>query len=300
MTAETIAVSIRESVGVRSSVEITESIEEAIAKSPRGVKPHFLKLGNAYGLGQWLKEWPPRINDVAYFILLGNGRRPLHLTDLAEGVNRIRPLSEPHIAAVRLAISRDKRFTSLGSGLYGLHGWRKQLANPSDFHYSTPAQNWTVSKELVDILQETDDSLKVACPYIDRSTFEMFLNCVPKSVKVQLLIGDDPRLSTKVSEGLSSVFFSAWMKSRKLEIRRIGDLHSRFLVMDDVISIVSSADLQKYQQQQKYQFLLVTSDSVVAINSLEYFNLMWESAASVDLLAEIAATEKGAKVSAAP
>ena len=232
---------------------------------------------------------PRSIADVVVSILTENNR-PMLLSDLAENVRKSRSVSEPAIVAVSYAIKKDKRVISFGNALYGLKGWKKSL-NPNDFRYSTPAKNWIVSQVLTELMEDCDNTLKIACPYIDKSTFEMFLAKTPAEANIQLLVTRDLAFSSKVRGGLTTKFFSEWLKNRKFSIRRISEMHSRFVVMDDSFAILMSADLQGEQQQKKYQYLVTISDPLVTANCSEYFDRMWESADAVDLISEIQAIE---------
>lgn len=271
---------------------VGKELEQSLARNQKEVRPQFLKLGNCYGLGSWFGEWPPSVADLVHMVLLGNNRRPLHLTELAENVQSIRSLTEQPLVAVRVAVSSDKRFVSFGSGMYGLHGWKKYLENPNDFYFSTPARNWVVSQKLVELVEDADEILKIACPYIDKSTFEVFLARVPRQIRINLLVAEDNQMPGKVASGFTHDFISGWIKDRKMTTKRVADLHSRFVVVDNSFTIVMSTDLQRKQQEQKYQYLLLTSDSLVTTNCLEYFDQLWQLAEPVDLADELMQLEQ--------
>jgi len=276
-----------------ASPDLRQRISIALSQATRQSKrkrPRFVKLGRAYGLGSWLRKWPPTVADASYYVLLGR-KLPMHYAELSGNIRRIGPVKSlkgktPDVS-VNVTLSSDRRFVNFGQGNFGLRGWRKTLLKPNDFSYSTPAENWTVSQKVAELLKKADEMVRVSSPYVDKSTFETFLDQVPTGSEIHLLVSDDKQLPTKINEGLSSEYISAWMRLHRMKIRRLSDLHSRFIVIDDSISLVTSADLMKDQQQRKHQYLLSSSDPETVRKSSAYFDEIWLSGQDVDILAEI-------------
>jgi phosphatidylserine/phosphatidylglycerophosphate/cardiolipin synthase-like enzyme len=217
----------------------------------------------------------------------------MHYIDLTDKIERIRAMKgEKPGNAVNVVMSYSNRFVSFGAGIYGLRGWKKHLARPNDFCYSTPKRFWAVSARLSDLLGSADEKIRICTPYIDKSTFETFLATVPVEVEICLLFQrGDKQMPAKLDQGLSSSFLSQWIRDRVIVIKEIDDLHSRFIVIDDKFAAISSADLQQSQQQKKYQYLVVTKDQTVIRQSTEFFDGMWSTASSIDLVRTIAQIE---------
>ncbi len=282
-----------------ASPDLRQRVSIALSQATRQRKrkgPKFVKLGRSYGLGSWFRKWPPTVADAAYYILLGT-RLPMHYADLTDKIRRIGRLKSlkgqtPDVS-VNVTLSSDRRFVNFGRGTFGLRGWRKALLRPNDFSYSTPAENWAVSQKVAELLKKTDELARVSSPYVDKSTFETFLDQVPGEAEIHLLMSEDKQLPNKVDEGLSSTYLSKWMTSHSMKVRRLPDLHSRFVVIDDSISLVTSADLMKDQQQRKHQYLLSSSDPDTVQKSTAYFDEIWLDGVDVDLVSIVKNIEAG-------
>ena len=127
---------------------------------------------------------------------------------------------------------------------------------------------------------------KICCPYIDKSTFQTFISRIPKRVETQLIVTKDVQWQNKVKAGLSGDFLAKFASGRRLITRRVDELHSRFIVIDDVSVCLLSADLQTDQQTKKYQYAYFTNDPKITKDAIAYFDDLWTNGEVCDLEAE--------------
>jgi hypothetical protein len=96
----------------------------------------------------------------------------------------------------------------------------------------------------------------------------------------------DIQWQNKVKAGLSGDFLTRFTSGRRVITRRVDELHSRFIIIDDMNVCLLSADLQTDQQTKKYQYAYFTNDQRIAKDAIAYFNDLWTNGEVCDLVAE--------------
>ncbi len=103
-----------------------------------------------------------------------------------------------------------------------------------------------------------------------------------------MIIAVDQQIKEKVEKkGFTSDSVEKFAKGRNIVIRRLKDLHSRFLLIDGEYCLLLSADFQKDQHTNKYQYGYLTNDQKIFGKCLRYFESMWKDASIYDLIAEL-------------
>jgi hypothetical protein len=266
---------------------MASSIRQDIIQSKQATQePRFFSIGKGrYGLTEWLKGRKATIADLAFWILKSENR-VLHFRVIANRIERIRKLGRTPEIAVHSVLSKDKAFKQLGKGKFGLRRW-KPVVNPlTRFIFGTPDEFWKMTQTLSKFLRGARQVVKICSPYVDKTTFDTFLSRVPKEVETQLVVTKDIQWKDKVHRGLTGDFLQKFNANRKLVTRRIEDLHSRFVAVDESTACLLSADLQKDQQTSKYQYGFFTSDGEIMKRVLRYFDELWRSGSVCDLEAE--------------
>lgn len=76
-----------------------------------------------FGLAHWPEISPRGVKDKAY-IILKNGGKPLHFSEVTAKINEILPSGRPaYVQTVHNELIKDKRFVLIGRGLYALAQW---------------------------------------------------------------------------------------------------------------------------------------------------------------------------------
>jgi hypothetical protein len=117
---------------------------------------------------------------------------------------------------------------------------------------------------------------------------------------VQLIINkQDIRWNEKVKQGMNSSLINEFLKDRQMLTKRIDDLHSRFVIVDDASLLILSADLQRDQCINKNQYAMLTSDKRAVRNAIKFFSSLWNDA-KISSLAKEARIAKKTSASATP
>jgi len=272
---------------------VRSTLNRSTSKFSKTQRPQFLKFGKYYGLGSWFKDWPPNIEQLSYYILKANNYSPIHYTEITKRIEKFRDIKnvEPE-NMVEFLLLRGKRFVSFENGYYGLRGWKTHLSKPIEFCYSTPQKDWVVSQRFSEVFSTANNMVRIVTPYIDKSTFETFLGHIPTLVDIQILYqSKDKQLPSKIEKGLTSSFLSGWLNGRTVYTKEIDGLHSRFIIVDDLIAGISSADLQRSQQQQKYQYISICRDKKLVKKCIKYFEEIWGIATEDKLIERIKSIE---------
>lgn len=160
------------------------------------------------------------------------------------------------------------------------------------FAFTQPSAPWPLGTKFDEFLRKAKNIVRVSNPYCDNSTFDL-LRVIGDYVKINILVTHDEWLSGKVRSGiLSSKEIKKAIERKRVEVKRISDLHSRFVTIDDGYVLFSSTDLQTKALMSKYQYGLWTNNSDVVRNCTTYFDSMWGEAEPFDLVREVEAVEK--------
>lgn len=83
-------------------------------------KFHINEYGD-FGLAHWAEVNPRTVRDWSY-VVLKKGQKPLHFSDIAKMINKVRKESkkEAHPQTVHNELIKDERFVLVGRGTYGL------------------------------------------------------------------------------------------------------------------------------------------------------------------------------------
>jgi len=84
-----------------------------------------------WGLAVWPTVVPKRIRDKVFLILETNGK-PMHFTDITDGINRTYPGKPVLSRTVHNELIGDQRFVLVGRGIYALKSWGFQPGVVSD------------------------------------------------------------------------------------------------------------------------------------------------------------------------
>lgn len=251
----------------------------------------FFSIGKGrYALTEWSKGKRKKVTiaDLAFWILRSEKRR-LHYGEIAKRIGKVRYLGRTPSIAVHVVLENNKAFKNFGRGEFGLRGWRPQRAEFVNFIHASPNRPWKMPSKLTQFVGSARQIARICCPYVDKSTFQTFLSHVPKQVETQLIVTKDPQFVEKVRRGLSKDFLQRFASGRRLVTRRVEDLHSRFIVIDDGSVGLLSADLQTDQQTKRYQYAFLTNDPKTTRDCVSYFRELWKSAVVCDLEAEAGA-----------
>lgn len=156
--------------------------------------------------------------------------------------------------------------------------WQFVCSTPSDF------------TELISAVQRqmksANQSVAICNPYVDGSTFSMFLAPVSETVRVRMIIASDKDdIRRKVERGrLSIAQVSAFTKGRRFETRVSDGLHSRFIVIDGRGVILLSADLMKDQFTNKYSYAFSTENRSIADGCVSFFERIWRNGTPGNLI----------------
>jgi len=247
----------------------------------------FFSLGaGRYGLREWLKRREATIADLAFWILKSENK-PLHYKDIAAQISKVRDLGKTPDIAVHVILKKYGLFKQLRRGIFGLRRWKPPRPPFAQFVYATPSQYWRMPNSISKFLSSARQIVRICNPYIDKSTFQAFLSHIPKEVETQLVLGSkDVMWKDKVTKGLSEDYLKKFNANRRLTTRRVDDLHSRFIVVDDMNVCLLSADLQRDQQTNKYQYSYFTNDTQITTRVISYFNELWNNGDVCDLEAD--------------
>jgi hypothetical protein len=246
----------------------------------------FFSIGKGrYGLKEWLKGKKVTIADLAFWIFKSENKL-LSYRDIAKQIERVRDLGKTPDIAVHVVLKNGKAFKKFGRGIFGLKSWSLPTRLYGDFKYATPSQFWRMPSRLSKFLSGARQVAKICCPYVDKSTFQTFISRIPKRVETQLIVTKDVQWQNKVKAGLSGDFLAKFASGRRLITRRVDELHSRFIVIDDVSVCLLSADLQTDQQTKRYQYAYFTNDPKITKDAIAYFDDLWTNGEVCDLEAE--------------
>jgi hypothetical protein len=270
-----------------ANVQMASSIRQDMAQSKTAIQqPRFFSIGKGrYGLTEWLKGKKATIADLAFWILKSENR-VLHYDEIASQIVKIRHLGKTPEIAVHSVLSKDKAFERFSKGSFGLKRWKPKVSPATRFVFGTPNEFWKMTQTLSKFLKGARQVVKICSPYVDKTTFDAFLARVPRQVETQLVVTKDIQWKDKVNRGLTGDFLQKFNANRRLITRRIDDLHSRFVVVDDSTVCLLSADLQKDQQTNRYQYAYFTSDPKITKPTLKYFGELWKSGSVCNLEAE--------------
>lgn len=79
---------------------------------------HINQYGD-FGLSHWPEVNPKTVRDWA-FLVLKKEKKPLHFTDIAEFINKLRKEKPANAQTVHNELIKDERFVLVGRGIYGL------------------------------------------------------------------------------------------------------------------------------------------------------------------------------------
>jgi DNA-directed RNA polymerase delta subunit len=269
----------------RANIQMASSIRQ-------DADSRFFSIGRGrWGLSEWLKRNKATIADLAYWILKSENK-VLHYREITEQILKVRGLGKTPEIAVYNVLRNYKEFQRFGKSKFGLKRWRAKESPFAHFVYATPSQFWKMANRVSNFLGSARQVVRVCSPYVDKSTFQTFLSQVPQEVETELIVTDDKLWEKKVKGGLSGDFLRKFSANRRLVTRRADELHSRFIMVDDVRVCLLSADLQKEQQTNKYQYSYFTNDDKITRNVISYFDELWRNSSVCDLEAEARALAK--------
>lgn len=243
----------------------------------------FFSLGaGRYGLREWLKRREATIADLAFWILKSENK-PLHYREIAAQISKVRDLGRTPDIAVHVILKKYPPFRQFERGIFGLKRWKPRGPQLSQFVYATPSQYGKMANSISKFLGSARQIVRICTPYVDKSTFQAFVSHVQKEVETQLILSKDTGWKDKVTKGLSEDYLRKFKANRRLTTRRVDDLHSRFIVVDDMNVCLLSADLQRDQQTNKYQYSYFTNESQITNKIIAYFSELWNNGDVCDL-----------------
>jgi len=250
----------------------------------------FFSIGKGrHGLREWLRGKKVTVADLAFWILKSENKL-LYYRDIAKQIEKLRDLGKTPDIAVHVVLKNGKAFKKFGRGTFGLKSWALPARLYGDFEYATPSQFWKIPSRLSRFLSAARQVAKICCPYVDKSTFQTFISRIPKKVETQLIVTKDVQWQNKVKAGLSGDLLAKFASGRRLITRRVDELHSRFIVIDDMSVCLLSADLQTDQQTKRYQYAYFTNDPKITKDAIAYFDGLWTNGEVCDLEAEARAS----------
>lgn len=176
----------------------------------------------------------------------------LSYRDVAKQIEKVRDLGKTPDIAVHVVLKNGKAFKKFGGEIFGLMSWALLARLCGDFQYATPSQFCRMPSRLSRFVSAAVQVGKICSPYVDKSTCQTFISRIPKKVETQLIVTKDVQWQNKVKAGLSGDFLAKFASGRRLITRRVDELRSRFIVIDDISVCLLSADLQTDQQTKRY------------------------------------------------
>jgi len=253
----------------------------------------FFSIGKGrYGLREWLKGKRVTIASLAYWILKSENKI-LHHREIAEQIGKVRNLGKTPDIAVHSVLSSNRAFKKFSMGEFGLRRWRAQSEPFVKFVYSTPSKFTKMPDRLLKFLGSARQIARICSPYVDKSTFQTYLSRIPKDVETELIVTTDSQWKDKVKKGLSESYLKKFVGNRRLITRKVDELHSRFIVIDDASVCLLSADLQKDQQTNRYQYAYFINEPTTVEGAISYFRELWQNG-------EVCSLEDEAKAVAGP
>jgi len=187
----------------------------------------------------------------------------------------------------------QKRITELNSDI---QKQREELAKKKIYDegliYTKPDFPWSLGSKINEYFSKASSIVRICNPYCDDSTFNQ-LSPIRKNLKILLLITEDERFGGKVkSKNLTSGVVERTLKDRRIEIKIIPNLHSRFVLIDNSYALFLSPDLQTRSLMNKYEYGFWTNNDEVIKDCIVYFDMIWGEAVSFNIIEEIDRYEK--------
>lgn len=158
--------------------------------------------------------------------------------------------------------------------------------------YTKPDFPWSLGNKINEIFSKATSIVRICNPYYDNSTFNL-LTSIKRDLKILLLITKDKRLSGKVKDkNLTKSVIEKTLKNKRIEVKLIQNLHSRFIIIDDTYNIFLSPDLQTRSLMSKYEYGYWTNNEEIIKDCVSYFDMMWGEAVTFNILEEIEKYEK--------
>lgn len=158
--------------------------------------------------------------------------------------------------------------------------------------YTKPDFPWSLGSKINEIFSNATSIIRICNPYCDNSTFNL-LTSIKNDLKILLLVTEDKRLSGKVkNKNLTKKVVEKILKNRRVEIKIVPNLHSRFIIIDDIYIIFLSPDLQTRSLMSKYEYGYWTNNDEVIKDCVIYFDMMWGEALPFNIIDEIEKYEK--------
>jgi hypothetical protein len=168
----------------------------------------------------------------------------------------------------------------------------KRLPYEEGFATTLPNLPFSLGTELQSAFQTSKNTIKVCCPYFDNSTFDL-LGTVPSNARIIVVCTYDEQLKRKISAGkLTATHVRKTLEKGRIEVRRIEDLHARFVIVDDGVALFLSPDIKTEALMSKFQYLHWTNNPEIVRNAVDYFDLIWKNAEQYDILRDLEGEEK--------
>ena len=158
-----------------------------------------------------------------------------------------------------------------------------------------PGSPWSLGTKLEEILSNSKNKICISSPYIDNTTFTTLEN-VPKNTKIFLIISEDFQMSTKVNDKrVTSQHVKKIITKKQIQIKKISNLHTRFLISDVKLVMHISTDIQTQALSSKYQLGFWTDSQSIVNTTQEYFDKLWGDSSKLDIVKSIKEIEKKKK-----
>jgi len=158
--------------------------------------------------------------------------------------------------------------------------------------YTKPDFPWSLGSKINEFFSKATSIVRICNPYCDDSTFGQ-LASTRKDLKILLLVTEDERFIGKVkNKDLTKIAVERTLKDRRIEMKVVPNLHSRFVIIDNAYMLFLSPDLQTRSLMNKYEYGYWTNNDEVVKNCTAYFDMMWGEAQPFNILEEIGKHEK--------
>lgn len=158
--------------------------------------------------------------------------------------------------------------------------------------YTKPDFPWSLGSKINEFFSKAASIVRICNPYCDDSTFSQ-LTPIRKDLKILLLVTEDERFGGKVkNKNLTRIVVEKTLKDRRIEIKIIPNLHSRFVIIDNAYVLFLSPDLQTRSLMNKYEYGYWTNNDEVIKDCIVYFDMIWSEAVPFNILEEIGKYEK--------
>lgn len=257
----------------------------------------FFSVGRGkYALTKWLetRHGEFTIRSLSYWII-NSAERSMHYEDVTKAILKIRRLKTDNPSGLVFStLNSSRKFISYGKGLFGLRKWekaprkvRRRVRDDTKFEFGTPDDFASLLYRVQSRFRQSSSLIRISAPYVDVNTFKMFLGKAPKAARIRLLLTADRQLEDKIRKGLTTDLMEHFCSEHLVDIRRIDDLHSRFVVFDDRSCVLCSSDFQREQYSNRFQYAVFSRDSRLVTKVAGYFDRIWKAAQTFDLTSEI-------------